>query len=136
MKASMTVALGALFLMGCGGGVGGTGSYCVEVDPVVYDFGCESGTLQATVTNSCGVALEVTEPVVDPACSDRITVDLVEGTPALEDGQTVVFDITYTPVSTDLWDCSVTFPHDLATEPAPELPLAGGGTACETARPR
>lgn len=125
------LAIAALLPLSCGGGLAGTGSYCIEVDPTVYTFDCTGGEVDVTVTNLCGAPIVLSGPLPDAVCAERVTISPEDGA-SLEDGDSVVYRVTYSDaaVTTEAWDCTVAFPHDLAGEPAPEVPLAGGGQAC------
>ena len=117
-----------LALTSCGGGLAGEGTFCIEVDPPTHNFDCEAGTLTVEVSNFCGLPITLGAPTVGAAC---VGVEVDGPTQeTIEDGESTEFTLTYTPDGTEAWDCTVAFSHDLAEEPDPEVPLAGGGDSC------
>ncbi len=122
--------IGALSALACGGGAGTGGTYCVIVDASTHDFLCETGTLAVSVSNTCEQELTLTEPIIDPECSDLLTISNTDGVMTLAPGEAANFEVQYLQGQTELWDCRITFPHDLAGEASPELPVAGGGDSC------
>lgn len=129
MSGKHFLMLVALAQLSCGGGAGGE-TYCLTVSPAIFNFECEGGTTTVELTNTCGVEVTVSAPVVDESCVDRVTITPAEDGQVAEDGGTVAYQITYTPVGSEVWDCQIQFPHDLTSEAAPVVSLAGGSTSC------
>ena len=129
MSSKRFIPVMALVLTSCGGGAGGE-TYCLTVSPAIFNFECEGGTTTVEFSNSCGVEVTVSAPVVEESCADRVTITPAEEGQVAVDGGTVAYQITYTPVGSEVWDCQIQFPHDLSSEAAPVVSLAGGSTSC------